>query len=437
MDIFRALIGICFLVGIAYLFSTDRRSINWRLVLIGIGLQVLFGILITHVPQVSATFDFVSKGFVRLLNFSTDGAIFLFGGLAKNSYIDPAANHNLGVVFAFHILPTIIFFSTLTAALYYLGILQKIVYGVAWVMSRAMGLSGSESLSAAGNIFLGQTEAPLLVKPFIKNMTRSEIMCLMTGGMATIAGGVLAAYVSYLGGDNDAEKVKFASHLLSASIMSAPAAIVLAKMIIPETTPEKIDKELKVNKESIGVNLIDAMTNGATQGVSLAINVGGMLLAFIAVVSLLNYFLFDLLGSWEFLGINQAIESQTSGAFKGLNLEYIFGQAFRLLAFIIGIDWQESLQVGSLLGTKTVINEFIAYENLAQMKASGLLSEKSVIISTYLLCGFSNFGSIAIQIGGIGGIAPNQQATLSKLGFRALLAATLACMMTGTIAGAL
>ncbi len=432
MDIIRALVGIIALVGFAFLFSSNKRAVDWRLVGIGLLLQITFGVLITQVDVVASAFGKVSEAFVIFLGFSDDGARFLFGSLVDSS-------GSWGFIFAFKVLPTIIFFSTVTAGLYYLGILQKVVYGIAWVMARTMRLSGAESLSAAGNIFLGQTEAPLLVRPFVPNMTRSELMCLMTGGMATIAGGVLAGYVAFLGGDDIAERTRFATYLLSASIMNAPAAIVISKIIVPEQQPEKIDHELKVNSESLGVNLIDALSRGAAEGLKLALNVGGMLLAFIAVIYALNGFFAGVLGQIPLGGltINEAIRESTNEAFSGLTLEYLLGQVFRVFTWIMGVQWSETLLVGSLLGQKTVINEFVAYSSLAEMKLGAGLSEKSIIIATYALCGFSNFSSIAIQIGGIGGMAPNQQGELSRLGLRALLAATIACMMTATIAGAL
>lgn len=426
MDYLRALIGIIILLAIATLFSTGRKHIDWRLVAIGVFLQIIFGLLITKVEAVARGFDKVSQIFVTFLSFSSDGATFLFGDLATDSF---------GFIFAFQVLPTIIFFSTITAGLYYLGILQKVVYGIAWIMARTMRLSGSESLSAAGNIFLGQTEAPLLVRPFVANMTRSELMCLMTGGMATIAGGVLAGYVAFLGGDDPIQQAKYASYLLSASIMNAPAAIVFSKIIIPEKNPEQIDRELKVNTEKLGVNLIDALSNGASEGLKLALNVGGMLLAFIAVIAAVNFFLEDFLG--DLTGLNSLVASWTDGAFSGFSLQFLLGLIFQVLAFVMGVEWSEALAVGSLLGQKTVINEFVAYLGLAELKEAGALSPKSIVIATYALCGFSNFSSIAIQVGGIGGMAPNQQGNLSKLGMRALFAATLACMLTATIAGAI
>jgi CNT family concentrative nucleoside transporter len=426
MDYLRGFIGLVILIGVAFLFSNNKKAIDWRLVGIGLLLQIVFAILITKVGFVASGFEWVSEKFVKFLSFSGDGAKFLFGDLASNK---------LGFIFAFQVLPTVIFFSTITTGLYYLGVLQKIVYGIAWVMARSMRLSGAESLSAAGNIFLGQTEAPLLVRPFVKTMTKSELMCLMTGGMATIAGGVLAGYVAFLGGDDPVERAKYAAYLLSASIMNAPAAIVLSKIIIPETNKEAIDTNLSVSQESLGVNLIDALARGAADGVKLAINIGGMLLAFIAIIYALNWILVDGIGSWT--GLNEFVVSSTDGVFKGFSLEYILGQGFRFFAFIMGVEWAETLPVGSLLGQKIVINEFVAYLSLADMKMASALSEKSIVISTYALCGFANFSSIAIQIGGIGGMAPNRQADLSRLGMRALFAASLATMMTATIAGAL
>jgi concentrative nucleoside transporter, CNT family len=425
MDYLRGLLGIILLVAFAYLFSSNRKAISWRIVVVGISLQIVFGLLITQVTFVADIFLAVSHAFVKFLSFSNDGAKFLFGELAGNSF---------GFIFAFQVLPTIIFFSTVSAGLYYLGFLQKIVMGIAWVMSRTMRLSGAESLSAAGNIFLGQTEAPLLVRPFVPNMTRSELMCLMTGGMATIAGGVLAGYVAFLGGESIEEQTRFAAYLLSASIMNAPAAIVIAKILIPETEQENIDTELRVNKENLGVNLIDALSTGASEGLKLALNVGGMLLAFIAVIAAVNYLLSGIIG--EYTGLNEFVYASTEGTFKGFSLEYLLGQVFRIFAFIIGVEWGDTLAVGSLLGQKTVINEFVAYLGLAEMKAQNTINPKSIIIATYALCGFSNFSSIAIQVGGIGSMAPNQQGNLSRLGMRALLAATIACLMTATIAGA-
>ena len=427
MQYVRGLLGIATLVGLAYLISRNKKSVNWQLVLAGLGIQLTAGLLILKVPLIARLFDKLSQGFVKFLSFSQEGAAFIFGDLVNTT--------SFGFIFAFQVLPTIIFFSTVSAGVYYLGILQKVVYGIAWVMTRSMRLSGAESLSAAGNIFLGQTEAPLLVKPYIPDMTRSEIMCLMTGGMATIAGGVLGGYVAFLGGDDPAQQTRFAAYLLSASIMNAPAAIVISKILIPETQPEQIKSDLHVNDEQLGVNVIDALSRGAADGLKLALNVGGMLLAFIAVIAAINYLLAGVIG--DMTGLNQWVVASTGGTFDGFSLEYILGQLFRVFAFIMGVDWGETLQVGSLLGQKTVINEFVAYLDLSEMKSEGVLKGKALVVATYALCGFSNFSSIAIQIGGIGSIAPNQQENLSRLGLWALLAATFACMMTATIAGML
>lgn len=435
MDYLRGLIGLVGLISIAWIFSGNRKNVDFRIIGIGVLFQVIIGLLIANVDFVGQLFSVASSGFVKFLNFGLSGAEFLYGDLAKNSNAVPGTNHSLGFLFVFQALPTVIFFSAVTAGLYYLGILQKIVYVFAWIMAKTMRLSGAESLSAAGNVFLGQTEAPLLVKPFIGKMTNSELHCLMTGGMATIAGSVLGAYVSFLGGGDPEQQRVFATYLLSASIMNAPAAIVMSKIFLPEMEPEKIDSNLNVNKENIGVNLVDALATGASDGVKLAINIAGMLLAFIAIIFALNWILVDGIG--ELFGLNEFVLRTTDGAFDGFSLQYILGQVFRIFAFIMGVEWSETIKVGSLLGQKTVINEFVAYLSLAEMKTAGLLSQKSIIISTYALCGFANFSSVAIQIGGIGGMAPKRQADLSKLGFRALVAATLATMMTATIAGAL
>jgi CNT family concentrative nucleoside transporter len=433
MDYLRALGGLIFIVGIAYLFSNNRKAIDWRLVFVGIFMQIVFGLLIAKVHAVQFAFEYVSAKFITFLSFAQRGAEFLYGDLSKNSDAVPGVKHNLGFLFAFQTLPSVIFFSAVTAGLYYLGVLQKIVYGFAWVMTKTMRLSGAESLSVAGDIFMGQTEAPLLVRPFIPGMTKSELHCLMVGGMATIAGSVFGAYVSFLGGTSPDEQTKFATYLLTASIMSAPAAVVLAKLFLPETEP--VDSSLKLTTDRPGVNLIDSIAMGAADGLKLALNIGAMLLAFIAVIYALNWVLVDLIGANT--GLNDFVAASTDGAFNGFSLQYILGQVFRVFAFCIGVDWHESLYVGSLLGQKMVINEFVAYYDLGTMKASGILSDKAVLISTYALCGFANFSSIAIQIGGTGGMAPSRQADISRLGMRAMIAATLATLMTATIAGAL
>lgn len=428
ISILRGMMGIVFLLLIAFLLSTDRKNINWRLVCIGVGLQLVLALLVLKVPFVKSIFDIVSKGFVTVLNFTKEGSSFLFGNLVTD--ID-----TMGFIFAFQILPTIVFFAALTSALYYLGIIQWIVYAFAWIMSKTMKLSGAESLAAAGNIFLGQTESPLLVRPYLEKMTKSEIMCLMTGGMATIAGGVLGAYVGYLGGDSIQEQQVFASHLLAASIMSAPAAIVAAKMLVPESNPEDIDSKLSISKDKIGTNILDAISTGTRDGLKLAVNVGVMLLVFTAFMYMFNAMSFQI-GEWT--NLNAKIYANTAGRFEGLTLQYILGMIFSPVAWMLGVDWSDAVMVGQLLGEKTILNEFFAYASLGKLKAAELFHhKKSIIIATYALCGFANFASIGIQIGGISALAQNQQSTLAKLGVRALIGGTIACFMTATIAGML
>ena len=420
------------LIGVAILFSRNRRSIDWRLVGMGVGLQLLIAILLTQVPPIVTALGWLSQGFVAITGFAMAGSQFVFGSQLTNP-----GNEAVGWIFVVQVLPILIFFSALTSGLYYLGWLQYIVKGFAWVMSKTMRLSGAESISAAANVFLGQTEAPLLVKPYVASMTKSEIMCLMTGGMATIAGSVLAAYIGMLGGDDPVAQQAFAKHLLTASLMNAPAAIVFAKILVPEVNPDKINTDLSVSNESIGANLIDAIANGTSQGLKLAANVGAMLIAFIAIIAMLNG-LFGLIGQISLGGqnLNQFVAASSGGAFDSFSLQYCLGQIFRIFAWVIGVDWKDTLLVGSFLGTKTILNEFIAYGELSKV-AHGVLSPRSVVITTYALCGFANFASIAIQIGGIGGIAPNQRTQLSKLGLISVLGGTLAGFLSASIAGML
>lgn len=424
MDLIRGLIGITGLILLSWLFSSSRKSINWRLVFTGIILQFLFALLVFRVSLFQSAFQWVAGFFVTILDFTRAGSEFLFGGLLNTE--------GIGYLFAFQVLPTVIFFSALTSLLYYLGVLQKLVWGIAWIMKRTMKLSGAESLSTAANIFIGQTEAPLVVKPYISKMTRSEIMCLMTGGMATIAGGVLAAYVGFLGGEDTAGRSLFATHLLTASIMSAPAAIVIAKILVPET--KKVDDGMEISNEKLGNNALESIANGTTEGLKLAVNVGAMLLVFTAFMAMINYFFKDMIGEWT--GLNSWVKEMSDGRYDGLSAQMILGYIFAPLSWLIGIHPDDLLPAGQLLGEKTVLNEFFAYASFGEIRSSGLLHhEKSSIILTYALCGFSNFASIGIQIGGISSLAPNQKTTLSTLGFRALLGGTFACLMTATIAG--
>ena len=425
-SIVRGLGGMLFLIVFAWLFSQDRKNINWALVGKGLLLQVIIALLVLKVPFVESIFDAISKKFVQLIGYTDYGVDFLFGQFGKGTVQGPL------ITFAFKVLPTIVFFSALVSLFYYWGILQKIVFVFAWIMKKFMKLSGAESLAAAGNVFLGQTEAPLLVKPYLAKMTTSEIMCLMTGGMATIAGGVLAAYVGFLGGDDPIQQAFFAKHLLTASIISAPAAIIAAKILVPET--ETIDENLTISKDKIGTNALEAISNGTTDGLRLAVNVGAMLLVFIAIMALGN----GILGWFgSFGGLNEWIASNT-GYKEGLSFEFILGYSCRPIVWLMGVNWADSVYVGELLGTKTVINEFIGYQRLGEMNDAGLFtSEKSLIMSTYMLCGFANFASIGIQIGGIGSLVPSRKGLLSKLGMRALIGGTVACLMTAVIVGML
>ena len=426
---YRGVIGIVFIIGLCFVLSANKRKIDWRLVATGLGLQILFAVLVLKVPAVAFVFDWVSDKVVDFLNVSEAGADFVFGGL-----ID--VNSSLGYIFAFKVLPTIVFFSAFTSLLYYLGILQKIVYGFAWIMSKTMRLSGSESLAAAANIFIGQTEAPLVVKPYLDKMTKSEMLCLMVGGMATIAGGVLAAFIAFLGGDSDAEKIIFTKHLLTASIMSAPAAIIIAKILFPEDDPENINRELDISKEKIGSNVLDAISRGTTDGLKLAVNVGAMLLVFTAIMAVLNWMLGDLIG--DPTGLNEKIAGWTDGRYESFSMQYILGNLFAPVAWLIGVPFEDVIAVGQLLGEKTILNEFFAYASLSTLKNTGVLvNYRSIVISTYALCGFANFASIGIQIGGIGVLAPSQRGVLAKFGIKALIGGTCAALLTATIAGML
>ena len=422
MSIIRGLIGMTFLIIFAWLFSANRAAINWNLIGKGILLQFIIAFLVLKVPAVATGFDYISAGFVWVIGMTDSGVDFLFGQFGIGVVQAPL------LTFAIKVLPTIIFFSALVSLFYYWGILQKIVYVFAWIMKKFMRLSGAESLAAAGNVFLGQTEAPLLVKPYLLGMTKSEIMCLMTGGMATIAGGVLAAYVNFLGGDDPVQQAFFAKHLLTASIISAPAAIIAAKILVPET--EQINENLKIPKDKIGTNALEAISNGTTDGLKLAVNVGAMLLVFIAIMALGNGIL-GKFGDWT--GLNEQIAA--GGVYAGLSFEFLLGYSCRPIVWMMGVEWVDSIYVGELLGTKTVLNEFVAYPRLGEMKEAGLLSQKSVIMSTYMLCGFANFASIGIQIGGIGALVPSRKGLLSKLGMRALIGGTIACLMTAVIVG--
>jgi CNT family concentrative nucleoside transporter len=415
------------LLIICYAVSEHRKRIDWKLVGTGLLLQFIFALLVLKVPMVKSMFEGIASIFVVFLDFTKEGSRFLFG----KEMIDNIPTH--GYIFAFQVLPTVLFFSAFTSLMYYLGILQKIVYGIAWVMNRSMRLSGAESLSTAGNIFLGQTESPLLIKPYLAKMTRSEILCVMVGGMATIAGGVLAAYVGFLGGTDPVQQQLYATHLLSASIMSAPAAIVATKMILPEVHPEHINHDIEVSKEKIGANMLEAIANGTSDGLKLAVNVGAMLIVFTALIYMVNYTLQHSLGSW--FGLNEYVNTLTAGKYTSFSLQFILGSICAPLAWLLGVPYVDMMYAGQLLGEKTILNEFYAYATMGGLKINGLMSERGLIICTYALCGFSNFASIGIQIGGIGALAPNQKSTLAQLGIKALIGGSVACFLTAAIAG--
>jgi CNT family concentrative nucleoside transporter len=429
-------IGIFVLLGLAWLLSNNKKKISYRVVIWGILLQLIFAVVILKTAPGHAIFFFARAFIAKLLSFTDAGASFLFGNLylgdpdivknvgasgtlqlwngTTNSFV------NIGIIFAFHILPTIIFFASLMSVMYHLGIMQKIVQFMAWIMAKTMGTSGAESLSASGNIFVGQTEAPLLIRPYVSEMTRSELMAIMVGGFATIAGGVMAAYVRF-GVD--------AGHLMAASVMSAPAALVMAKIIFPETEEPKTRGIVKLEVEKKTANIIDAAASGAADGLKLAANVGAMLMAFLALIAMINFVLGKVDDIINFITFNHIHLDWN------LSLKKIFGLIFSPIAFVMGVESKDMLQVGNLLGTKISINELVAYVELTAQK--GIISERSYIIATYALCGFANFGSIAIQIGGIGGIAPSRRGDLAKIGLKAMFGGALASWLTATIAGIL
>jgi CNT family concentrative nucleoside transporter len=441
INILRGLLGILALTGICWLLSRDRKAIDWRLVLIGLGIQLLLAVVILKVPYADRPIEWTSGFFVALLGFTDAGTRFVFGFLGAGPELWERVNLALsgggepftgfGLIFAFKILPTVIFFSALTSVLYYLGWLQWLVKGFAWLLQRSMRLSGSESLAAAANVFVGQTEAPLMVKPYIESMNRSELLCLMTGGMATIAGGVFGAFVWILGGDDPTQQALFAKHLLTASLLSAPAAIVAAKILLPQT--ESVDHELRVSRDRLGENLFDAASQGTSQGLKLALNIGAMLITFLAFIALFNHLVG---GIGAITGLDVLVVNWTGGQFDGLSLELIFGLAFAPVAWLIGIGSGDLLSIGQLLGIKLVANEFVAYEQFGRMLQAGLIqSERSILITTYALCGFANFSSMGIQIGGISVLAPGKRVTLSRLALLSVVGGTAACLYTGAVAG--
>jgi len=424
-SLWRGALGMVSLIVIAFLFSSNRRAIDWKIVGIGLAFQLLIAIGVLKVDFIKNGFEFVGGLFVSVLDFTRAGSKFLFEGLVVDM-------DTFGFIFAFQVLPTIIFFSALTSVLFYLGIIQKVVKGMAWLLSKALKISGAESLSVAGNIFLGQTEAPLLIKAYLEKMNKSEMLLVMIGGMATVAGAVLAAYIGFLGGEDEALRLFYAKHLLAASVMAAPGAIVISKILFPQT--EKVNTDVEVSQEKIGSNILDAIANGTTEGLRLAVNVGAMLLVFVAFIAMIN----GILG-WvgDVTTFNTWIADNTP--YQNLSLELILGYIFSPLMWLIGVAKEDMALMGQLLGIKLAASEFIGYIQLADLKnianPTHLKYEKSIIMATYMLCGFANFASIGIQIGGIGSLAPGQRKTLSQFGIKALIGGTIASLISATIAG--
>ena len=424
-SLWRGLLGMVTLIFIAFLFSSNRKAINWKTVGIGLTFQLLIAIGVLKVGFVKTIFEWIGGLFVSVLDFTRAGSKFLFEGLVMDM-------DTFGFIFAFQVLPTIIFFSALTSVLFYLGIIQKVVKGMAWLLTKTLKISGAESLSVAGNIFLGQTEAPLLIKAYLEKMNKSEILLVMIGGMATVAGAVLAAYIGFLGGDDPALRLMYAKHLLAASVMAAPGAIVISKILFPQT--EEINTDVSVSQEKIGANLLDAIANGTTEGLKLAVNVGAMLLVFVAFIAMIN----GILG-WvgDVTTLNNWMASNTP--YQSFSLEAILGTVFAPLMWLIGVAKEDMMMMGQLLGIKLAASEFVGYIQLADLKnvanATHLSYEKSIIMATYMLCGFANFASIGIQIGGIGSLAPGQRKQLSKFGMKALIGGSIASLISATIAG--
>lgn len=423
-SIWRGILGMLSLLGIAYLFSANKKAINWKTVGLGITAQLILAIGVLKVPFVKSMFEFVGNLFVLVLDFTRAGSEFLLGGMMNIE--------SFGFIFLFQVLPTIIFFSALTSLLFYLGVIQIVVKGLAKVLTKLLSISGAESLSVAGNIFLGQTEAPLMIKAYLEKMNKSEILLVMVGGMATVAGGVLAAYIGFLGGNDPVLRLEFAKHLLAASVMAAPGAIVISKMLYPQT--EEINTNVEVSKEKIGSNILDAISTGTTEGLKLAANVAAMLLVFIAFIAMINYTL-GWIGGWT--GLNGVIAENTP--YNAFSLETILGIIFSPLMWLIGVAKEDMMLMGQLLGVKLAASEFVGYIQLAELKNMAnsihFTYDKSVIMATYMLCGFANFASIGIQIGGIGSLAPNQRKTLSEFGLKAVIGGSLASLLSATIAG--
>ena len=426
-NILRGALGMAVLIGIGYLLSSNRKAINWKTTAIGLLAQLVLALGVLKIDAIKVVFEFIGGLFVKILDFTKAGTTFLLG----DKLMDIS---NFGFIFLFQVLPTIVFFSALTSLLFYLGIIQFVVKGFAIVFTKLLKISGAESLSVTGNIFLGQTEAPLMIKAYLERMNKSEMLLVMIGGMATVAGAVMAAYISFLGGDDPVARLEFAKHLLAASVMAAPGAIVISKILYPQT--EEINTSVEVSYENIGTNILDAIANGTTEGLKLAANVAAMLLVFIAFIAMMNSIL-GFIG--DITSLNDVIAANTM--YSKLSIETILGIIFSPLMWLIGVAKEDIMAMGQLLGIKLAASEFVAYTQLADLKdptnALHLVHQKSVIMATYMLCGFANFASIGIQIGGIGSLAPGQRKTLSEFGVKALIGGSIASLMSATLIGAI
>jgi len=425
-SIFRGVVGLTSIILIAYLLSNNRKKIDWRTILIGLSSQLIIAVAVLKVEFVRIIFEKIGQGFLAIVTFTNQGSRILFGDLADSS--------KYGEIFVFQVLPVIIFFSALTSVLYYYRIIQKTVSGLAWMMTKFLNISGQESLAVAGNIFLGQTEAPLLVKGYLNKMNKSEYFLLMTGGMATVAGSVLAAYIGFLGGDDPIQRIEVAKNLIIASVMAAPGAIVISKLMFPQT--EKVDKNIEISSDVTGTNLLSAINNGTRDGIKMAVNVGAMLLVFLALIALVNGIFYQ---TAEVFGLNNWIQQNT--IYEAFSLELILGYLFAPLMWLIGVATEDITLMGQLLGVKLAASEFVAYIELASLKDIGsalhLTYQKSVIMATIMLCGFANFASIGIQIGGIGILAPGKSKLLTEIGFKAMIAGTLVSLLSATFVGML
>ena len=425
-SILRGIIGLSTIILIAYLLSNNKKRIDWKTIIIGLSSQLVIAVAVLRVEFVRMIFEKIGQGFLAIVTFTNQGSKILFGELADSS--------KYGEIFVFQVLPVIIFFSALTSVLYYYRIIQKVVSGLAWMLTKFLNISGQESLAVAGNIFLGQTEAPLLVKGYLDKMNKSEYFLLMTGGMATVAGSVLAAYIGFLGGDDPIQRIEVAKNLIIASVMAAPGAIVISKLMFPQT--EEVTKNIKISTDVTGTNLLSAITNGTRDGIKMAVNVGAMLLVFLALIALVNGVFYQIA---EVFGLNNWIEQNT--IYESFSLELILGYLFAPLMWLIGIAVEDITLMGQLLGVKLAASEFVAYIELASLKDVGnalhLTYQKSVIMATIMLCGFANFASIGIQIGGIGILAPGKSKLLTELGFKAMIAGTLVSLLSATFVGML